>query len=816
MRKSRGLRKHISEISVIALMLLGVFLLFRFTALDYAVGYVTADLNESIFVDVPVEDEVEDELDAAGEVDIIIEFNDEEKARSQGVDSVLKKGFKEENRFANFNGVSGKIDKEALNKIRKNPKVKKIFLDRQLRIDLQDSARIINATNSWGIESKLGNITGKGSVCVIDTGIDYNHPDLAGNYLAGYDYVNDDADPMDDNGHGTHVAGIIAANGSIKGVAPSSKIIAVKVCNSGGSCSASDVTAAIEWCNNNKTAFDIRVITMSLGGGLFASNCDSSFPSIAAAADAAASNNIIVFAASGNSGSTTSISAPACLTNVVAVAGSDKNDALYLNGNRNALVNVIAPAVSIKSTYLGSGSAILTGTSMATPHAAAVANLLQHYSESNGKLLNPSEIKNVLKDNGKMIFDAGSSRSYSRLDAYKSLLSLDKSKPAISIISLGNGSITGKKWKLVNVSSNERLGNAILQWNNLNASMQGSYKIFYRNVTNLSGVNYYNAFGVDNSGNIGSSGLMKLSLESKTPNITLVAPGNGSILDYKKISFSFSATDDIDNQVDCSLSIGNSSDNIILYNSTIVVINKTLSDGLYTWKVECKDSSNNNAVSSFFNLEVDGPPLIANLSPTGVVQGNIAIVNFSTDEASSCRASFSENSSIASMNISFDGSLLHSYSLEGDDKSYTVYAGCSDTSNKTSYSTWQFSLAGTTTTIPESSNAGSGGGSSGGGGGSKSSSLTQPVSQQEVTGEQQPLQISQQAEQTVEEEQQASAPSAEVNQQEAITRPGLAGLMGNVIRGANNQKGFISAGGIAAILLMGYFAYTRYIKRNIK
>ena len=110
---------------------------------------------------------------------------------------------------------------------------------------------------SWGV-MKIGADTvqatgnqGEGiKVAVIDTGINYLHEDLQANYKGGYDFVNKDADPFDDNGHGTHCAGIIAAadnNIAVVGVAPKASLYALKVLNSAGSGYTSDIIAAIQW-----------------------------------------------------------------------------------------------------------------------------------------------------------------------------------------------------------------------------------------------------------------------------------------------------------------------------------------------------------------------------------------------------------------------------------------------------------------------------------------------------------------------------------------------------------------------------------------
>ena len=145
-----------------------------------------------------------------------------------------------------------------------------------------------------GCDVTTGRNAGDGvKVAIIDTGIDYTHSDLNDSYKGGYDFVNNDDDPMDDAGHGTHCAGIVAAedNGAgVVGVAPEAYLYGVKVLDSGGSGYWSDVIAGIDWSVQN----DMQIISTSLGGG--------SFASLWAACDAAYNAGIVVVASAGNSG----------------------------------------------------------------------------------------------------------------------------------------------------------------------------------------------------------------------------------------------------------------------------------------------------------------------------------------------------------------------------------------------------------------------------------------------------------------------------------------------------------------------------------
>mgnify|MGYP001602361079 CR=1 FL=1 len=167
-----------------------------------------------------------------------------------------------------FNGVSLKnVNVENLKEIKKDSDVKAVYLDNVVTVNLMDSVQLIQADKVWSLLDINGaNVTGEGiTIAIIDTGVDYNHPDLGGclgvgcKVVGGYDFVNSDPNPIDDHGHGTHVAAtaagkkssVLSSNDSLNGVAPGANILAYKVLDSGGSGSFSDVIAGIEQAVND-------------------------------------------------------------------------------------------------------------------------------------------------------------------------------------------------------------------------------------------------------------------------------------------------------------------------------------------------------------------------------------------------------------------------------------------------------------------------------------------------------------------------------------------------------------------------------------
>jgi thermitase len=228
----------------------------------------------------------------------------------------------------------------------------------------------VSAQSAWDITRGSSSV----KVAIIDTGVDYNHPDLAGGVIKGYDYVDNDWDPMDLNNHGTHAAGIAAAttNNSrgIAGMAPNVYIYAVRVLDANGSGSLDDVANGIYHAVDN----GVKVVSLSLGG-------PSGATSLQNAVNYAASKGVVVVAAAGNE-STSAPSYPAYYSNAIAVAATDRNDNKASFSNYGSWVDVAAPGVDIASTVRNGGYAYMSGTSMACPLVAGIAGLLASQGRS--------------------------------------------------------------------------------------------------------------------------------------------------------------------------------------------------------------------------------------------------------------------------------------------------------------------------------------------------------------------------------------------------------------------------------------------------
>jgi len=290
----------------------------------------------------------------------------------------------------------------------------------------------IDAPGAWDISTGSDSVV----VAVIDTGVLYNHSDLSANIwnntdeipgngidddgngyiddVRGWNFVNNTSDPIDDNHHGTHVSGTIGAVGNnaigVAGVNWHVKIMPLKAFDSAGFGDTSDAITAIEYANANGAS----VISNSWGGGSYSQGLKDAIDASPAVVVCAAGNNANnddinpVYPASYNS------------TNIISVAATDHNDirALFSNFGLSS-VDLAAPGTNIWSTYLDGTYALMSGTSMATPHVSGVVALVKSVNPS----LTAVQIKNIIlstvdsKDslNGKVA-------SGGRLNAYKAVL----------------------------------------------------------------------------------------------------------------------------------------------------------------------------------------------------------------------------------------------------------------------------------------------------------------------------------------------------------------------------------------------------------
>jgi len=586
----------------------------------------------------------------------VVEINPEEKKTISSLE-IRQTDLFIENRYTTINGFSGLVTASGLEELRNDPLVKSIAYDYPVMPTLSDSILQINASNVWNITVGGNNINGTGiTVCVIDTGIDYAHPSFGGctndtflagtcsKVLGGYDYGNGDTNPMDVNSHGTHVAGIVASeNDTYRGVAPGAKLVALKVFTDAGVGSTSNVISAIDWCKNNRSVYNISVITISLavtnGGGvelIFNSTCDSDDVSgLASAASGAAALGIFVDASAGNLGSSSGITSPGCGVNVTSVGSVTKTDG-NSNYNTGPNLDMMAPGSSIVSTTLSNTFGSKSGTSMAAPHVAgAAALLIQYHRSMENKNLTPTEIDNKLKITGVSFTDTRNNLTFPRiniLEAIKPFINFTSPTPA-------NNSMVGNSIT-INATADTNVSIALLEWNNgtiNNMSMTKLNNTLFTITFNPLGTTVnFRVHGNDSAGLWGASSFRMITVDNSSPVVAVYRPVNNSIwssLFYLNISITNL------NLTSSYYNITNSTGNMLQsnINSSIDLANFTwtdlvnispanFTDGNYSLVIFVNDSRSNNGISNYtFRVDKTVPALFGgNKTPETVYNTNNA------------------------------------------------------------------------------------------------------------------------------------------------------------------------------------------------
>lgn len=255
---------------------------------------------------------------------------------------------------------------------------------------------LIGMEQSWDISRGSSDVV----VAVVDTGIDLRHPEFAGKLVDGYNVLEDNNVPQDDNGHGTHVAGVIAAKTNnadgIAGMSWNGKLMPIKAIGADGAGSAFDIAQGIYWATDHGA----DVINLSVGN----------YTSSAALKEAcryAFDHNVVLVAASGND-ATNQPSYPAAYEEVMSVAAVDHNRQRADFSNFGDYVDVAAPGVDIPSTYIHSDYAALSGTSMACPHVAALASLIRSVSSH----LKNTEVMQIIRQSSVDLGPPGKDKLY--------------------------------------------------------------------------------------------------------------------------------------------------------------------------------------------------------------------------------------------------------------------------------------------------------------------------------------------------------------------------------------------------------------------
>jgi len=443
------------------------------------------------------------------------------------------------------------------------------------------------------------------------------------------------------------VSGIASANGSIKGVAPNAKIIMIKAANATGTFWNDDLEKAIDWCVNNASKFNISVISMSLGGTLYSGYCDAS-DVLSDEIDNAVAHNISVVVASGNDASTSQITGPACVQNAIPIGGTTKSDTMYSNGNRNSLILLLAPGVSINSTYTNGAYATANGTSMSTPHAAGAFAIINQYRRLEGLSdMIPSQIEDALNDSGKVIYDSGGSGlNFSRIQIYQTILEIDESGPIVTLNSPADDSeSSNENQTFLCTATDVQLNNLtfyiwnssgdLLDQNSFNATTNSLQMSVNQTLDN--GTYTWNCLGYDNKSNSAWAS-SNYTLYIGNMLVTLNSPSHNSHTTSENVTFNCTSENTVANLSNVTLYVWNSS-GTLKYNTTenisgtsnTTTFNYTLtSEASYIWNCMAYDEDFNSisGSSNYTLLYDDTNPVVTLESPDDEAEETEGSVDF--------------------------------------------------------------------------------------------------------------------------------------------------------------------------------------------
>ena len=539
---------------------------------------------------------------------VVLELKDSEF--NQYTHQLIPKGIERKTSYEDIIAVY--VSEEELEVLQDNLLIEKITPDLKLYPSTSESFPLINHDLVIDLQVNGVNIDGYGqSVCVIDTGIDKTHQSLS-NKVVYEDDFNGDGIAEDTNGHGTSMAGLIAGNGSYKGIAHGANLVVMRASDGGldGETFDTYVGNAVNNCVNNRTLYNITIIYI----GFASSNpynddpldgCDENGVTTIKTTTAKNNKNITVFAPAGNGEKTNGISYPACSSDIISVGSVDDGgggegevDKFSNFSNRHNILELLAPGelVSVinESTIINS-----SGTSISTAIAVGSAVLLRQYNElAYNKSLTPLEIKTIFELTGKQI-TVPSIGTKPRIDLL-SAIHYETFPPNITLITQNN-SIQFSPVKLdFNVTDHHNLNNCSLVIDGVvNSTINDLVRGNYSFTASLDPNTYsWQISCYDNSTipNLGSSETITLNVIQNPPPLWNPIPSNQTVEFGGSFSYVVNA-DDVDN---VTYSIDDNSNFGIDSVSGEIKNNTFLSVGGYNININATDTINQTNTSSIY------------------------------------------------------------------------------------------------------------------------------------------------------------------------------------------------------------------------
>ncbi|MEK6932651.1 MAG: S8 family serine peptidase [Nanoarchaeota archaeon] len=353
-----------------------------------------------------IKNKIDNEQLSEEDLDEFTSINADKKSLKNNLENAVKDNAVLEVKQSVDNLEAVEITRDDLEKLKQVNEISEILLDEQVSLFTQESIALTKID-----EVKNNGYSGQGKkVCILDTGINYNLFGLElNNSIYGHDFVNNDDDPLDDNGHGTSVSSIVLE------IAPNSIIYSAKVVDNNGNGYYSDVLAGLDYCINN----NVDVISFSIGSKLSQGYCDADL--VANKSNSAVDLGIYVVAAAGNDASNTSVRVPACGSKVTRVASSSKQD--NVSSFSNVFLNdLLAPGENVNTINLNGDNVVLSGTSLSSPFVTGSALLMLE-----NRTLNPSSLTYLLRSTSEIIlYD---NINYNRLNLWNALINNKTNEP---------------------------------------------------------------------------------------------------------------------------------------------------------------------------------------------------------------------------------------------------------------------------------------------------------------------------------------------------------------------------------------------------